>query len=241
MVRRSPGGAAWLRRRSNSGMKRLRRSRPTVCSACRRLQLRSARQLSVSAGSSKPVAQQLQQPLDSFPSPTARASASARPVRGCSWGAAITSAKWRRTAHGGAPVRLEGVPVGEAQREGEPQPVVLGLRQVLRLLVRRRPGSRARCRAGTRRPPQLRDRRCGRRPRRPKQLQHHQQVALLQRGLAAAADQLEGLRDELDLANAAGAELDVVVHAAALHLAVDHRLHAAQRSRWRRNRGSGGR
>ena len=51
----------------------------------------------------------------------------------------------------------------------------------------------------------------------------------LQRRLAAAADQLEGLHDELDLADAAGAELDVVAQLAPLDLARDQLLHLAQR------------
>ena len=51
----------------------------------------------------------------------------------------------------------------------------------------------------------------------------------LQPPILAAADQLKGLHDELDLADAAVAELDVVGELAALHLALDQRLHLAQR------------
>jgi hypothetical protein len=49
-----------------------------------------------------------------------------------------------------------------------------------------------------------------------------------QRGLAAATRQLRELDDELDLADAARAELDVVLELAPRDLGVDHRLHRAQ-------------
>ena len=49
-----------------------------------------------------------------------------------------------------------------------------------------------------------------------------------QLGLAPAADQLEHLRDELDLADAAGTELDVVRDVTALHLAADLAVQVAQ-------------
>ena len=61
------------------------------------------------------------------------------------------------------------------------------------------------------------------------QRQHGAQLAALQTPIAAAAHQLERLHDELDLANAARAELDVVLQLAPLDLARDHRLHLAQR------------
>ncbi len=51
----------------------------------------------------------------------------------------------------------------------------------------------------------------------------------LQVWIAPAADELERLTDKLDLADAAGTELDVVRHALALKLLVDHLLHVAQR------------
>src|SRR5690606_12560082 len=54
------------------------------------------------------------------------------------------------------------------------------------------------------------------------------QLAALQPSIAAAANQLECLHDELDLANAARAELDVVLQLAPLHLARDHRFHVPQ-------------
>ena len=50
------------------------------------------------------------------------------------------------------------------------------------------------------------------------------------RRIAAAADQLERLHDELDLADAAGAELDVVGELAPRDFALDQRLHLAQAS-----------
>jgi hypothetical protein len=49
----------------------------------------------------------------------------------------------------------------------------------------------------------------------------------LQRRVAAAADQLEDLGDELDLADAAGAELDVVGHVLARHFAANLRVQVA--------------
>ena len=54
------------------------------------------------------------------------------------------------------------------------------------------------------------------------------QVAHPQGGLAAAADELQRLGDELHLANAPGAELDVALQPLAAHLGGDHRLHLAQ-------------
>ena len=59
--------------------------------------------------------------------------------------------------------------------------------------------------------------------------QRLQQRATLQPPLAAAAQQLERLHDEFDLADAAGAELDVVLQLAPRDLALDQRLHAAER------------
>ncbi len=61
------------------------------------------------------------------------------------------------------------------------------------------------------------------------QRQRLEQAARLQRRLAAASDQLERLHDELDLADAARAELDVVAQVATLDLARDQLLHVAQR------------
>ena len=51
----------------------------------------------------------------------------------------------------------------------------------------------------------------------------------LQRRIAAAADELENLGHELDLADAAGAELDVVGHVLACHFAADLGVQVAHR------------
>ena len=59
------------------------------------------------------------------------------------------------------------------------------------------------------------------------QVQHLQRRPDLQRLVAAAADQLEHLGDELDLADAARAELDVVGHVAPRHFAADLRVQLA--------------
>jgi len=61
------------------------------------------------------------------------------------------------------------------------------------------------------------------------QRQHLQRRLDLQLRVAATADQLEYLGDELDLADAAGAELDVAGHVLARHLAADLRVQAAHR------------
>ena len=61
----------------------------------------------------------------------------------------------------------------------------------------------------------------------PQQLQHRQNGPLLQGRLPAAADQLKCLADELDFADAAGAQLYVVLHPLAAHFALDQALHAA--------------
>ena len=58
--------------------------------------------------------------------------------------------------------------------------------------------------------------------------QGRQQPAFAQRRLAPAADQLEGLRQEFDLADAARAALDVVGQFLARHFRGDRRLHRAQ-------------
>ena len=63
-----------------------------------------------------------------------------------------------------------------------------------------------------------------------RQQRKHLQCGLdLQRKVAATAHELEHLGDELDLANAAGAELDVVCHVAARHLATDLGVQIAHR------------
>src|SRR3569833_1227015 len=61
-------------------------------------------------------------------------------------------------------------------------------------------------------------------------MQHSDDGPRLQLGLTTATDQLKGLADELDLADAAGAELDVVFHALAFDLFLDQGLHLAQRA-----------
>src|SRR5690606_33450258 len=62
-----------------------------------------------------------------------------------------------------------------------------------------------------------------------KQRQRRKQVPLAQRALTAAAYDLKRLHDELDLANAAAAELDVVGHLLERDLLLDEALHLAQR------------
>ena len=59
-------------------------------------------------------------------------------------------------------------------------------------------------------------------------LQRRQQAAFAQRRLAAAADQLQGLHQEFDLADAARAALDVVGEFLARDFGGDRRLHLAQ-------------
>ncbi len=60
-------------------------------------------------------------------------------------------------------------------------------------------------------------------------LEHFERRLDLQGGIAAAADQLERLRDELDLADAAGTELDVVRHVLPGDLAANLRMQVAHR------------
>ncbi len=60
------------------------------------------------------------------------------------------------------------------------------------------------------------------------QRKHRLDRAYLQVRIAAAANELKRLADELDLANTARAELDVVGHALALEFAVDQGLEVAQ-------------
>ncbi|MNJ34097.1 hypothetical protein D3C77_287960 [compost metagenome] len=59
--------------------------------------------------------------------------------------------------------------------------------------------------------------------------EHLEQGPLLQAQVAPTVDQLECLGDELDFANAAGPQLDVVGHALAPHFLLDQLLHGAQR------------
>ncbi len=77
----------------------------------------------------------------------------------------------------------------------------------------------------------LRQRRCGfglHVPGGGQRLQRVEQAAPAQRRLAPAADQLQRLHQEFDLADAAGAALDVIGQVLARHLGGDHRLHRAQ-------------
>ena len=88
-------------------------------------------------------------------------------------------------------------------------------------------GSRAGAGSGTRRPAQ--SPRLGVTwPRLDQRLQRRQQAAFAQRRLAAAADQLQCLHQEFDLADAAGAALDVVGQFLARDFGGDRRLHRAQ-------------
>ncbi len=59
-------------------------------------------------------------------------------------------------------------------------------------------------------------------------LQRRQQRLCLQASVAATANQLEGLHDEFNFADAAGAELHVVCKLAPLDFLLDERLHLAQ-------------
>ena len=70
--------------------------------------------------------------------------------------------------------------------------------------------------------------------------ERRQGAASAQRRLPAAADDLQRLHDELDLADAAGAELDVGGVVAALALFADLAMDVAQTLRTRRNRGTCG-
>ncbi len=93
---------------------------------------------------------------------------------------------------------------------------------------RRAPAAGSRCIAGIRR------RRAVRWPRRAAAADCDRAAAApraatgAQPRLATTANQLQRLRQELDLANATGTELDVVRHVAPFDLALDHRLHFAQ-------------
>ena len=59
-------------------------------------------------------------------------------------------------------------------------------------------------------------------------IQHPQDAAFAQRRVAPAVNELERLADELDLADAAGPQLDVAPHPLAFHLLGDQGLHVAQ-------------
>ena len=65
-------------------------------------------------------------------------------------------------------------------------------------------------------------------PRAPQRRQRRQGAAQAQRGLAAAAHELQCLHDELDFADAAGAELDVALVAFAPALLSNLAMHVAQ-------------
>ena len=78
------------------------------------------------------------------------------------------------------------------------------------------------------RPGEFLDGRVGKQLLADQQFQRRQQLARLQPRIAAAADQLEGLHDELDFPDAARPEFHVVLEVAPLHFASDHLFHAAQ-------------
>ena len=63
------------------------------------------------------------------------------------------------------------------------------------------------------------------------QVERHQGGAGLQVGFLAAADELEHLGNELDFADAARPQLDVVLHVAPVHFAADLRVQAAHRGK----------
>ncbi len=76
---------------------------------------------------------------------------------------------------------------------------------------------------------EVRDDLCAELPVRGEHLQHAPGRQYAQPGILPAAYQLEHLRDEFDLADAAGAELDVVEQVAALHFLADLRVQPAHR------------
>ncbi len=60
-------------------------------------------------------------------------------------------------------------------------------------------------------------------------VQRRQQSPLLQHRFTSAANQLEDLDDKLHFADAARAELDIVLQSPTAHLTGDHSLHVTQR------------
>ena len=76
--------------------------------------------------------------------------------------------------------------------------------------------------------PEFGDRRRRQPPARAEHGQHLQNTPFPQGRLAAAVDQLKRLTDEFDLADAARSQLDVALHALALHFLGDQHLHVAQ-------------
>ncbi len=131
-----------------------------------------------------------------------------------------------------APVQqllMEGRPTVEAEHERHPRTVHLVVRQHLRLTV----GDRLQRMLGIAQEfiafAQFGHCR-GRQITLPLQGgQHTEQRTLLQAEIAPSVDQLKGLGDEFDLANATGAQLDVRSHALAPHFLLDQLLHGAQR------------
>ena len=125
-------------------------------------------------------------------------------------------------------LQFKGVPGGESHGEGEPDPAGLVVGQGLGLLV----GVGLKAVFGPAQENvgvlQLVHGETGHQIQVAEDVQHLAQSTLAQTGFVAAADELEGLGDELHFANAAGAEFDVFVLAFALHLPGDHRLHFAQ-------------
>ncbi len=128
----------------------------------------------------------------------------------------------------GQPVEQR-VPAVEAHDEGDPRALQLAIGEHLRLAVGDGLQGMLQVAQEAVALLQLVDHR-GRQVALPGQgVEHLEQRSLLQAEVAPAVDQLEGLGDELHLADAAGAELDVLGHALAPHLLLDQLLHAAQR------------
>ena len=121
-------------------------------------------------------------------------------------------------------------PVGHAHRERETRASIRLVGQFVRLLVVPFLQAVLDRDAGSGRRPAGRSTRRGRQQLLPgEQRQRLEQAPRLQPRIAATAQQLECLDDELDLADAAGTELDVLLQLAPLDFARDQILHAAQR------------
>ena len=125
--------------------------------------------------------------------------------------------------------RAERIPVGSPHPPGQPGAIKFILRQGLRLLVvdalqqvfqatQKQIGFAQPLRIPFRQQVQLFD-----------GGQRRQQSPLLQHRFASAANQLEDLDDKLHFADAARAELDVVLQSPTAHLTGDHSLHVTQR------------
>ena len=120
-------------------------------------------------------------------------------------------------------------PVRGAHRRGEPRPPRLVGRQLVRLLVVPLLQPVLDATQIAVRSVELLDCRGGQQLLAREQRQRAKQTARLEARVASAADQLERLHDELDLADTARAKLDVVLELASLDFAGDQLLHPAQR------------